>query len=131
MKIPKKEVFDYSEKFKKRVILDIVRNHLDCYAVVRKYWGVESKRDVDRYRSTVRRWVRCYQGKGGPTVAAKKVKDIPAGEKNLDKQPPKTMKELLEENLRLRMEVEYLKKVQALVRAEEEAAQRRRKSSRN
>ena len=63
MKIPTKEVFAYSENFKERVILDIIENHMDCHAAVRKYWGVESKRDVDRYRTTVRRWVQCYSGK--------------------------------------------------------------------
>ena len=40
MKIPKKEVFVYSENFKERVILDIIGNRLDYHAAVRKYWGV-------------------------------------------------------------------------------------------
>lgn len=64
MKILKKEVFAYSEKFKERVILDIIENRLNYHAAVRKYWGLDNQRDVDRYRKTVKRWVLRYQGRG-------------------------------------------------------------------
>ena len=99
MKISKKEVFDYSEKFKKRVILEIVENRLSYRAAIRKYWGVDSRRDIDRYRSTVRRWVQCYLGKGDDALMRrKKPKDI--SEESLPaKPPPQTMEELLKENL--------------------------------
>jgi len=131
MKISTKEVFDYSEKFKKRVILEIVENRLGYRAAVRKYWGVDSRRDIDRYRSTVRRWVQCYLGKGEDVLKhTEKTKDIP--EESLpDKPPPQTMEELLKENFELRMEVAYLKKLRALVLAKEAAAKKRRQLSRN
>ena len=131
MKILKKEVFAYSENFKERVILDIIENHMDCHAAVRKYWGVESKRDVDRYRTTVRRWVQCYSGKGDVAPMRKvKIKDIPDTDLS-SKQPPQTIEELLKENYELRLENAYLKKLRALVQAEEAAERKRRKSSRN
>ena len=131
MKIPKKEVFVYSENFKERVILDIIENRLDYHAAVRKYWGVDGKRDVDRYRSTVRRWVLRHQGRGDDAPMRKvKFKDIPDDDLP-DKPPPQTMEELLKENFELRVENAYLKKLRALVQAEEAAERKRRKSSRN
>lgn len=131
MKISTKEVFDYSEKFKKRVILEIVENRLSYRAAIRKYWGVDSRRDMDRYRSTVRRWVQCYLGKGDDALKRReKPKDIP--EEDLpDKPPPQTMEELLKENFELRLEVAYLKKLRALVLAKEAAAKKRRESLQN
>ena len=130
MKIPTKEVFAYSENFKERVILDIIGNRLDYHAAVRKYWGVDSKRDVDRYRSTVRRWVLHYLEEGDDAPMREvKIKDIP--EDLPDKPPPQNMEELLKENFELRVENAYLKKLRALVQAEEAAERKRRKSSRN
>ena len=131
MKISKKEVFDYSEKFKKRVILEIVENRLDYHAAIRKYWGVDGHRDIDRYRSTLRRWVQRYLEKGEDALKRTvKTKDIP--EEDLpDKPPPQTMEELLKENFELRLEVAYLKKLRALVLAKEAAAKKRRQLSRN
>ena len=131
MKILKKEVFAYSEKFKERVILDIIENRLNYHAAVRKYWGLDNQRDVDRYRKTVKRWVLRYQGRGDDAPVRKvKFKDIPDDDLP-DKPPPQTMEELLKENFELRVENAYLKKLRALVQAEEAAERKRRKSSRN
>lgn len=131
MKILKKEVFAYSEKFKERVILDIIENRLNYHAAVRKYWGLDNQRDVDRYRKTVKRWVLRYQGRGDDAPMRKvKFKDIPDDDLP-DKPPPQTMEELLKENFELRVENAYLKKLRALVQAEEAAERKRRKSSRN
>lgn len=131
MKILKKEVFAYSEKFKERVILDIIENRLNYHAAVRKYWGLDNQRDVDRYRKTVKRWVLRYQEKGDDAPMRKvKFKDIPDDDLP-DKPPPRTMEELLKENFELRVENAYLKKLRALVQAEEAAERKRRKSSRN
>ena len=117
MKIQKKEVFVYSEKFKKRVILDIIENRLNYHAAVRKYWGVDNQRDIDRYRSTVQRWVLHYQEKGDDAPMRNvKIKDIP--EDLPDKPPPQAMEELLKENYELRLENAYLKKLRALVQGE-------------
>ena len=131
MKILKKEVFAYSEKFKERVILDIIENRLNYHAAVRKYWGLDNQRDVDRYRKTVKRWVLRYQGRGDDAPMRKvKFKDIPDDDLP-DKPPPQTMEELLKENFELRVENAYLKKLRALVQAEEAAERKRQKSSRN
>ena len=131
MKILKKEVFAYSEKFKERVILDIIENRLNYHAAVRKYWGLDNQRDVDRYRKTVKRWVLRYQGRGDDAPMRKvKFKDI-LDDDLPDKPPPQTMEELLKENFELRVENAYLKKLRALVQAEEAAERKRQKSSRN
>ena len=54
----------YDENFKKAVILDVTENKLTYHEVVRKHWNVFTHEDIDRYRSTVRRWVENYRKNG-------------------------------------------------------------------
>ena len=112
----------YDEIFKKEIILDIVNNGLSIHAAVRKYWEVESHRDIDRYRSTVRRWLNICKTENIDAFMPKKLSKISVKRKNLarDKsvQDPE-MKKLLEENEYLRMENEYLKKLRALILEQE------------
>lgn len=104
---------------------------MNYHAAVRKYWGLDNQRDVDRYRKTVKRWVLRYQGRGDDAPMRKvKFKDI-LDDDLPDKPPPQTMEELLKENFELRVENAYLKKLRALVQAEEAAERKRQKSSRN
>ena len=121
MKKNVKTVFNYSAEFKIRVILDMVYNGLNIHEVVRKYWNVTKKIDVDKYRSRVRAWLRIYEEKGtrgfmsktqpckskdpsAPTPKKSQVHDLPA---------------ILAENEYLRMENEYLKKLRALILEQE------------
>ena len=96
-------------------------NHLSYHETIRKYWG----NDVyeQNYIKQVQRWERKYleegiaglekENRGHPTANGKKRGRPP----KLDKQ---VKEDLIAENQRLRMEIEYLKKLSALVLAEEQ-----------
>lgn len=103
----------YSAEFKISVILDMREHHLYYGEVVRKYWDIKQ----------VQRWERIYLEEGaeglmkerrGRTSSAKGTKKGRPGK--LEK---KTEEDLIAENQRLRMEIEYIKKLSALVLAEE------------
>ena len=115
----------YSPEFKLSVILYMRNNHLSYHETIRKYWG----NDVyeQNYIKQVQRWERKYleegieglekENRGHPTVNGKKRGRPP----KLDKQ---VEEDLIAENQRLRMEIEYLKKLNALV---QERIERERK----
>ena len=120
----------YDENFKKAVILDVTENHLNYHEVVRKYWNVLTEKDIDRYRTTVRRWVKGYQRNGGinfmPAFNERKLLD-----ENGDRSKPLeeyTREELIAENRRLLLENLFLKKLDALIREEEEQKAKWQKS---
>ena len=112
----------YSPEFKLSVILDMRNNHLGYGETVRKYWGATSSIESDRHRSQLRLWERKYleegyeglmkDNRGRPSLTGKKRGRPP----KLDK---KVEEDLIAENQRLRMEIEVLKKLSALVLAEE------------
>ena len=112
----------YSPEFKLSVILDMRNNHLGYGETVRKYWGATSSIESDRHRSQLRLWERKYleegyeglmkDNRGRPSLTGKKRGKPP----KLDK---KVEEDLIAENQRLRMEIEVLKKLSALVLAEE------------
>ena len=106
----------YSPEFKISVILDMRENRLGYCETVRKYrlGPVET----GGARDMLQRWERKYleegiegltkDNRGRPTVNGKKRGRPP----KLDKQ---VEEDLIAENQRLRMEIEYLKKLNALV----------------
>ena len=116
---------NYSPEFKLSVILDMRNNHLSYHETIRKYWG----NDVyeQNYIKQVQRWERKYleegvaglekENRGRPSENGKKRGRPP----KLDKQ---VEEDLIAENQRLRMENEYLKKLNALV---QERIERERK----
>ena len=113
----------YSPEFKKSVILDMREHHLGYNETVRKYWDI-SKGQEGNYRRQVQRWERIYLEEGteglmkerrGRACAASGTRK--GRHPKLDK---KTEEDLIAENQRLRMEIEYLKKLSALVLAEEQ-----------
>ena len=109
----------YSPEFKLSVILDMRENHLTYTETMCKWLPHVDKRTV----SIIQRWERKYleegyeglmkDNRGRPSVNGKK-RGRPA---KLDK---KVEEDLIAENQRLRMEIEYLKKLSALVLAEEQ-----------
>ena len=115
----------YSPEFKLSVILYMRNNHLSYHETIRKYWG----NDVyeQNYIKQVQRWERKYleegvaglekENRGRPSENGKKRGRPP----KLDKQ---VEEDLIAENQRLRMENEYLKKLNALV---QERIERERK----
>ena len=110
----------YSPEFKLSVILDMREHKLSYHETMRKYFLhlADSKNF-----SFLLKWERKYleegieglskENRGRPTVNGKKRGRPP----KLDKQ---VEEDLIAENQRLRMEIEYLKKLSALVLAEEQ-----------
>lgn len=112
----------YSPEFKLSVILDMRENYLGYRETVRKYWHTKTKAETNNYLSQVRNWERKFLEEGYEGLMKdKRGKTSVNGKKR--GRPPKLDKkieeDLIAENQRLRMENEYLKKLRALVLAEE------------
>ena len=119
----------YSPEFKISVILDMREHHLGYCETVRKHFNIEDGKEVNYYHR-VQRWERIYleEGEAGFYIErrgkATKMDNPKIGrprKKRLDKQ---VEEDLIAENQRLRMEIEYLKKLNALV---QERIERERK----
>ena len=108
----------YSAEFKIGVIMDMREHHMGYRETVRKYWDV-SKGQEANYKNAVQRWERIYleEGAEGPMKERRGRAGAASGTKK--GRPPKLDKkveeDLIAENQRLRMEIEYLKKLDALV----------------
>ena len=107
----------YSPEFKIRVIMDMREHRLGYRETVRKYWDVNQGQEAN-YKNIVKRWERIFleegaeglmkDNRGRPSLSGKKRGRPPKLDKNVEE-------DLIAENQRLRMENEYLKKLQALV----------------
>lgn len=113
----------YSAKFKISVIMDM-REHDLCYSeVVRKYWDI-SKGQEHNYQKQVQRWERIYLEEGiEGLMKERRGRGSKGCPPKLDK---KAEEDLIAENQRLRMEIEYLKKLSALVQEREERERKKR-----
>ena len=111
----------YSAEFKIGVIMDMREHHLSYHETVRKY---ELGNDqTGGARLMLQRWERIYLEEGAEgLMKERRGRACSAGRtrkgrsSKLDK---KVEEDLIAENQRLRMEIEYLKKLSALVLAEE------------
>ena len=120
---------NYSPEFKIGVIMDMREQHLSYREAVRKY-GLGNEQ-FGGARAMLQRWERIYleegveglmkerRGRGNPLSGNKRGRPP-----KLDK---KVEEDLIAENQRLRMEIEYLKKLSALVLAEERKSGKRQK----
>jgi len=119
---------NYSPEFKIRVIMDMREHHLGYCETARKYDIGDPK--LGGAVHTIQRWERIFLEEGaeglmkerrgrGNTLSDKKRGRPP----KLDK---KVEEDLIAENQRLRMEIEYLKKLSALVLADEQKNGKRR-----
>ena len=128
----------YSPEFKISVILDMRENGLGYNETARKYWGVSSCREADRHRSQLRLWERIYleEGEAGFYVERRgrttKMENPKKGRPRKKPLPKEVEQDLIAENQRLKeqleylqMENDYLKKLDALVREEEQRKNRR------
>ena len=110
----------YSAEFKISVILDMREHRLGYRETARKYkLTVTSETSA---ATMVQRWERIYLEEGAEGLMKER-----RGKNNINNKrgrPPKLDKkieeDLIAENQRLRMEIEYLKKLSALVLAEEQ-----------
>ena len=110
---------NYSPEFKIRVIMDMREHRLSYHETVRKY---ELGNDqTGGARSMLQRWERIFLEEGAEGLMKERRGKSYGRKKG---RPPKLDKkveeDLIAENQRLRMEIEYLKKLSALVLAEEQ-----------
>ena len=125
MKESKRKYRKYSPEFKISVIIDMREQHLGYCETVRKHFNVAEGKEINYYHR-VQKWERIYleEGEEGFYIErrgrATKMNNPKIGrprKKPLDK---KVEEDLIAENQRLKMEIEYLKKLSALVLAEEQ-----------
>ena len=112
---------NYSPEFKICVIIDMREHHLGYKETVRKYWDI-TKGQEDNYKNIVKRWERIFLEEGAEgLMKERRGKNNASGKRGRPpKLNPKVEEDLIAENQRLRMEIEYLKKLSALVLAEEQ-----------
>ena len=112
----------YSAEFKIGVIMDMREHHLWYGETVRKYWDI-MKGQEQNYKNTIIRWERIYLEEGAEgLMKERRGRACSAGGTRKGRSPKldkKVEEDLIAENQRLRMEIEYLKKLSALVLAEE------------
>ena len=113
----------YSTEFKMSVIMDMREHHLGYREVVRKYWE-NTKGKEPNYIHVVQRWERIFLEEGAEgLMKERRGRACKASGSNKGRPPKldrKVEEDLIAENQRLRMEIEYLKKLSALVLAEEQ-----------
>ena len=112
---------NYSAEFKICVIMDMREHHLSYRETVRKYLqGVSPTSAI----GTLQRWERIYLEEGAQgLMKERRGKGTPLSDRKRGRPPKldrKVEEDLIAENQRLRMEIEYLKKLSALVLAEEQ-----------
>lgn len=110
----------YSAEFKIFVIMDMRKNHLAYRETVRKHWQTNSRTQEDLYVKTVKRWERIYIEEGEQGLMTEQRGRKSTGRPRKQPLEKETENDLIAENQRLRMEIEYLKKLDALVRKEEQ-----------
>ena len=125
----KRQQRKYSAEFKIGVIMDMREHRLSYHETVHKYELGNDKQGGARLM--LQRWERIYWEEGAEgLMKERRGKSIP-GEGKRRGRPPKLEKkveeDLIAENQRLRMEIEYLKKLDALVqkRLQEEKKKQR------
>ena len=108
----------YSAEFKIGVIMDMREHRMGHRETVRKYWDV-SKGQEANYKNAVQRWERIYLEEGAEGLMKERRGRACSASGTRKGRPPKLDKkveeDLIAENQRLRMEIEYLKKLDALV----------------
>ena len=112
----------YSAEFKIGVIMDMREHHLGYRETARKHFDAKSRSEEELYKNSIRRWERIFLEEGAEGLMKER-----RGKSNTSSRrgrPPKldrkVEEDLIAENQRLRMEIEYLKKLSALVLAEEQ-----------
>ena len=119
----------YSTEFKMCVIMDMQEHHLSYRETVRKYWE-EAKGKEPNYIHRVQRWERIFLEEGAEGLMKERRGRACKASGSNKGHPPKldrkVEEDLIAENQRLRMEIEYLKKLSALVLADEQKNGKRR-----
>ena len=110
--------------------MDMREHHMSYSETVRKYWGTKSKAECSNYRQCLTRWERIFLEEGAEgLMKERRGRTCKASGSNKGRPPKldrKVEEDLIAENQRLRMEIEYLKKLSALVLADEQKNGKRR-----
>ena len=111
---------NYSTEFKIRVIMDMREHRLSYNETVRKYGMIAKSKGGAT--NTLRRWERIFLEEGAEgLMKERRGKNNTSGKRGRPlKLDRKIEEDLIAENQRLKMEIEYLKKLSALVLAEEQ-----------
>ena len=122
----------YSPEFKLSVIMDMREHGLSYHEVVRKYNLGDVR--IGGPRNNVKRWERIYLTEGAAGFMVERRGRSSKGRPRKKPLPPEVENDLLDEVQQLRerneyleAENEYLKKLDALVRAEEQKSGRKPK----
>ena len=119
---------NYSAEFKIRVIIDMREHHLGYCETARKYDLGDPKKGTCVH--TLQRWERIFLEEGAEgLMKERRGRACKANGSNKGRRPKldrKVEEDLIAENQRLRMEIEYLKKLSALVLADEQKNGKRR-----
>ena len=113
----------YSTEFKMCVIMDMREHKLSYKETVRKYWEGSKGKEAN-YVKQIQLWERIFLEEGAEgLMKERRGRACKASGSNKGRPPKldrKVEEDLIAENQRLRMEIEYLKKLSALVLAEEQ-----------
>ena len=116
----------YSAGFKIRVIMDMREHRLGYRETMRKYFPHRNPGSI----SFLKQWERIFLEEGAEGLMKERRGKASAASGSRRGRPPKldpkVEEDLIAENQRLRMEIEYLKKLSALVLAEEQKSGKRR-----
>ena len=120
---------NYSPEFKMCVIMDMRDHHLSYSETVRKYWEVDRGKEKNHINQ-IQRWERIFLEEGAEgLMKERRGRACKASGCNKGRPPKldkKVEEDLIAENQRLRMEIEYIKKLSALVLADEQKNGKRR-----
>ena len=118
----------YSKEFKISVIMDMREHHLGYCETARKYDIGDPK--LGGAVHTIQRWERIFLEEGAEGLMKERRGRACKASGTRKGRPPKLDKkieeDLIAENQRLRMEIDYLKKLSALVLAEERKNDKKR-----
>ena len=118
----------YSPEFKLSVIMDLREHHLSFRETARKYnLVIQSEASA---ANMIQRWERIFLEEGAEGLMKERRGRACKASGTRKGRPPKLDKkveeDLIAENQRLRMEIDYLKKLSALVLAEERKNDKKR-----
>jgi len=108
----------YSAEFKISVIMDMREQNLTYAETVRKYWD-NGEGQEQNYKNQLKLWERIYLEQGAEGFMEERRGRKSRGRPKKQALDKSIEEDLIAENQRLRMELEYLKKLSALVLAEE------------
>ena len=107
--------------------MDMREHHLGYAETMRKYFPERESKNI----SMIQKWERIFLEEGADGLMKERRGKTGTAKSRKPKLDPQVTEDLIAENQRLRMEIEYLKKLSALVLAEEQKSGKRRRSSQN